>query len=453
MTSRLGRGTESCCPRCGSAAVADLEVLEHPACGAVKPYTAFSTDDGFACPECGETPDHLETITRGNPQTCTDCGHHFTGPTDRPPSGEAEPSAAEPNVLEDVRSRLRATASLHRTRVGRLQAAFVVLLLLSSAVVVAISEAPTRTAGTSTAEPTWSHADAIVIFRNDDLQPHYRSEAMRAVDDVFVETDVPVTQGVIPAGGGDEVAPNGAFCQYLRSQAARHPGTFEYALHGYTHQRRTDFGGGSEFGGRSPTVQRTLVQNGTAALEACIGDQPTTFIPPLNTYDTATAQAVADTDYRVISGGEPLTDRYYNRTGLFEADGVLHLPASQGLVKNWTTHELHDQRYLEAQFDAAYQNGSVYVQMIHSATLDDPSDRAVLAELIEYMQARDNVSFMTAGEFATKYESGQLERTETGWRIQEAPADGDTADSMDPPAIGDGVWERATDHWRSELTA
>lgn len=451
MTRYLGDGTEVCCPKCGSSEVTELEVLEHAACGAVKPYSAFCTDDGFACPDCGDTPDHLETITRGNPLTCADCDHHFKSKQNPSPAGASGSAGTEDTVLENVRSRLLATTSVHRSRVGKLQAVFVVMLLLSSAVVVAVGEVPTRTEGATSAEQSWTHADAIVIFRNDDLQPHYRTEAKRKVDQIFIEKDIPVTQGVIPARDGDAVYPDGEFCQYLRSQSARHPETFEYALHGFTHEQRTDFAGGSEFGGLPQAEQRTLIQNGTRSLEACTGDQPTTFIPPLNTYDNATANVVSNSGYRVISGGEPLTKQYYNRTGLFEANGILHLPSSQGLVKNWTTHELHNQSYLEAQFDSAYANESVYVQMLHYPTLDDASDRAVLVELIEYIQTHDNISFMTTGEFATKHENGRLERTETGWRIQDSPETGNRALVADVIEIGDDLWGHASDHWQREV--
>lgn len=453
MTKRSGRGMESCCPRCGSSDVTELEVLEHPACGAVKPASAFSTDDDPVCPDCGDTPAHLELITRGDPLTCNDCGQHFTPKQDTSTDEVPGAGGTEATVLENVRSRLVATTSRHRSRVGKLQTVFVVLLLLSSASVVAVSEVPTRTEGTASAEQSWTHADAIVIFRNDDLQPHYRTETMREVDQVFVEKDIPVTQGVIPAGGGATLNPDEEFCQYLRSQAERYPETFEYAVHGYAHEQRTEFAGGSEFGGLPLAEQRTLIQEGTRALEACTGTQPTTFIPPMNTYDDATASAASETGYRVISGGGPLSKQHYNQTGPFEAEGILHLPSSQGLVKNWSTHELHNQSHLEAQFDAAYENESVYVQMIHYPTLDDPSDRAVLVDLIEYMQTHDNVTFMTTGEFATKYETGQLERTETGWRIQEAPDDGNDDFVADLADTSNDLWERATDHWQREVAA
>jgi len=135
---------------------------------------------------------------------------------------------------------------------------------------------------------TWSSYRSIVIFRNDDIQPNYRADVMRDVDQVFIDEDVPVTQGVIPARS------DGELCQYLQQQQRAHPETFEYALHGYTHERRTEFNGGSEFGGLPPDRQAALIRAGTAAMRDCVDETPMTFVPPFNTYDNATARALAD---------------------------------------------------------------------------------------------------------------------------------------------------------------
>lgn len=46
---------------------------------------------------------------------------------------------------------------------------------------------------------------AIVIFRNDDVQPYYRTEALEEVSTVFLEEDVPLTHGVIPYTGSTPI--------------------------------------------------------------------------------------------------------------------------------------------------------------------------------------------------------------------------------------------------------
>jgi len=328
----------------------------------------------------------------------------------------------------------------------------VVFVLVSSTAVAVVPLAllPEQNA---TEEDSWTHYQSIVIFRNDDIQPHYRADTMRAVDQVFIEEDVPVTAGVIPAIGGEQLDPNGELCQYLRSQKQTHPQTFEYALHGYTHQQRTTFSGGSEFGGVPPERQQELIQDGTQVLQACLDETPTTFIPPLDTYDNATATALSAEAYEVVSGGGWFTNEYYNETGPFESNEILHLPSSQSFVKNWSTNEFHTRTYLEQQFDAAYRDGDVYMQVLHYPTFTSESKREVLRGLIGYMKSKDDVAFMTVGEFARKYKNGQLERTETGWRVMETTGDSTASPVRHDIEIGNHVREQTAMHWMPEVHA
>ncbi|WP_371161715.1 DUF2334 domain-containing protein [Halorubrum miltondacostae] len=73
-------------------------------------------------------------------------------------------------------------------------------------------------------------------------------DALKAVNEIFIGEQVPVTHGVIPSRGTplDEAD---AFCEYVRNTSTAHPGLFDVSLHGYTHEAKTDFGGQSEFGG------------------------------------------------------------------------------------------------------------------------------------------------------------------------------------------------------------
>lgn len=451
--SDSGAGDEQNCPRCGSWAVSEFQVLEHEPCGAIKPASAFRDGDKRVCPDCGaESPD-LVVISNHPTSTCDDCNYNFVSKGAQSGNIETGDDIEPGLVLESVRSRLEATTSLQKKRVSQLQAMLVVVLLLTSASVVAVTGSPQQSEAESASEGNWNTYQSIVIFRNDDLQPGYRTDTMRNVDQVFVDAGVPVTQGVVPAIGGDHVDPDGEFCRYLRSRSERNPETFEYALHGYRHEERTGFAGGSEFGGVSRVDQQSMIDDGTAIVESCIGERPTTFIPPLDTYDESTAAATSSAGYRVISGGGWFTNQYYNETGPFEANGTLHLPNTQSFVRNWTTNRFYEQEYLEAQFDAAHRNGGIYVQMLHYPTFTNDSDLASLQELIAYMQSKDGVAFMTVGEFATGYEQGQIERTDEGWRIQEPPEEPGTPVVDQVVNRGRWLFEQSKADWVDEVAA
>ena len=293
-----------------------------------------------------------------------------------------------------------------------------VLALVGAATVGALGTG--RDPGTPPGEREYR---SIAIFRNDDVQPYYRSDAMRAVDRIFVEEGVPVTQGVIPVIHGKPITETGDVCAYLREQARRHPGTFEFALHGYSHAERTDFGGASEFGGVPADTQREYVREGARIVDECTGERPRTFIPPFNTYDNATVAALAAENVTALSSIDWFERDARGRSGPFVAGGVRHVPATQGFV-NWSAgsnNGFHERAALRRSFDRSYENGSVYVLMFHYTSFDTAEKRDRLRSFVRYTKSREGVGFMTVGEFAEAGAEGRLERTDGGWRYRPEP--------------------------------
>lgn len=281
--------------------------------------------------------------------------------------------------------------------------------------------APTanETADTNPANGTWNEYRLVVAFRNDDIQPYYEASTMRAVDAVFIEENVPVTNAVIPFIGGQNITDADDTCAYLRELGRDHPDTFEFALHGYTHENRTDFYGSSEFGAQPYETQRAWMQAGTAELTACTGDRPTTFVPPMNTYDENTTRAAAATDYTTVSGGSWFTRQYYGEAPVFENGSVVHVASAGGYAENWATMETKSRAELQADFDEAYAEGGTFVMMIHYPDFDTPEKRADLRALLEHAKSREDVRFVTVGEFGSRVANGTMERTDDGWRVYE----------------------------------
>ncbi|MWG35663.1 DUF2334 domain-containing protein [Halomarina oriensis] len=282
-------------------------------------------------------------------------------------------------------------------------------------------DGPAERAVTTTPEtpPEWHEYDAVVVFRNDDIQPYYRTETMVAVDRIFVEEGIPVTLGVVPQVGNGAPITDTDLCPYLRSLERDHPGQFEMALHGYTHEQRTDFYGGSEFGGLDPATQRAYIDSGTRTLTECVGERPTTFVPPMDTYDGATVDALRAANYTVVSGGGSFTAQYYDETEPFERDGLLHVPNDGGFVANWSTGAFHDADTLERRYDWAVEDGEIYVQMLHYQDFTTEERRAQLRAYIQYVKASGDVRFMTLGELDEHTRNGTIEKTEDGWRVYE----------------------------------
>jgi peptidoglycan/xylan/chitin deacetylase (PgdA/CDA1 family) len=285
-----------------------------------------------------------------------------------------------------------------------------------------IDAAPTRTPRPEAANATWEEYRLVATFRNDDVKPADDPSAMRAVDRIFVEEGVPVTSGVIPYPGGTPLSEATATCEYLRELATSNPNTVEFALHGYTHENRSDFYGASEFGGAPYDTQREWIRAGTAELTACTGERPTTFVPPMNSYDRNTTRALTDADYSVVSGGSWFTEPYYGERGVFRADGIVHAGNTTGYVTDWSTVERKSRAELRADFDRAYRHGGTYMLMLHPQHFDTAKRRGDLRAHVRYVRSHEDVRLMTVGELGLRLAKGTMKRTEDGWRVLE-PSD------------------------------
>lgn len=295
------------------------------------------------------------------------------------------------------------------------------------------AESTTTADATADAE-TWHRYRSIVVFRDDDIQAGWRESTLRKVHAIFVDTGVPVTDAVVPHIGDESIADDPSMCPYLAKMQREHPGQFEYALHGYTHRQRTDFHGASEFGGVPYDTQLAWIRNGTRELTACTGERPRTFVPPFNTYDDETMRALHATNYTLVSGGAWFSQEYYGKTGVFTTNGIQHVPNDASFVDNWTTDAFYAQDDVNARFDAAYEDGSLFVQLLHYPAMQNESHRAALRGLIAHMQSKPGVRFMTLGELHRGLANGTIERVDGGWRVRETPARANATGSTRPLA-------------------
>lgn len=259
---------------------------------------------------------------------------------------------------------------------------------------------------------------AVVIFRNDDPEPGHRDDLRRAVSELFIEHEIPITDAVIPIQDGESIEET-EFCRELRQRRNEHPELVEYALHGYRHEPRANGFGRSgqttEFAGLPYDEQRVRIAEGTRILVESLESAPRTFVPPYATYDETTVRALSDSGIDVISGSSWFTRDLYGETRVFETDGVLHVPTGHEFVGDWDSLAFHDEGYLRARFDATYENGGLHVQLLHYWTFDTDERFEQLRSFVRYVADHDDLLFMTVGGFADAYRGGRLQRTEDGW--------------------------------------
>ena len=132
-----------------------------------------------------------------------------------------------------------------------------------------------------------------VIFRDDDAAPRGELAILKAVNQVHIDKNVPVTLGIIPhpATGmsGNELLGDAGFLNYLKSISTNK--LFEFAQHGYTHKDATGSIFKSEFYGLPYARQYEIIKRGQSDFQSALNVTPTTFVPPFDRSDDNTLLA------------------------------------------------------------------------------------------------------------------------------------------------------------------
>lgn len=127
---------------------------------------------------------------------------------------------------------------------------------------------------------------ASVIFRLDDVQDGFASNGTKGVMDLFLAKKVPLTTGIIAAAIGKDTAVVNLTGQGIKS------GLFEAALHGYRHV---------DYSQLTPNNQSVTMTQGNTVIKQLFGVHPWVFVPPFNTFNSATLSAMKQHDMNIIS--------------------------------------------------------------------------------------------------------------------------------------------------------
>jgi peptidoglycan/xylan/chitin deacetylase (PgdA/CDA1 family) len=148
-----------------------------------------------------------------------------------------------------------------------------------------------------------------VVFRFDDYA-FETSARVRALFDAFASRRLKLSVAVIPVLAlSDYSYPDSPLAHSrsvdngrLLSDYVRLHG-FQVAQHGYSHKTLETMNGmRSEFRGLPLLEQRQLLLKGRAVLESRLGLSVVQFVPPWNSYDTNTVEALSMAGFSVLSG-------------------------------------------------------------------------------------------------------------------------------------------------------
>jgi predicted deacetylase len=168
-----------------------------------------------------------------------------------------------------------------------------------------------------------------LIFRYDDFGAGHSPELYNIEEKIFTlfcSLDLPMTIGVIPNRSKQASDPNNKMFypveQDLRCVQLLNKGLeqgFQLALHGFTHQTcSNDIK--TEFAKQSYTRQLTKIKNGYDHLTRVFPGVPiNVFIPPWDSFDCLTVDAMADMGIPILCGGQNI--QAYNQ------DGVIVVPS------------------------------------------------------------------------------------------------------------------------------
>ena len=152
-----------------------------------------------------------------------------------------------------------------------------------------------------------------VAFRFDDPSPSSNQALERAIIDALASRNCTATLAVIPFKrvNGELVGMTQELAKHLIDAADR--GTVEVALHGFSHERRgtTPQGRPSEFAGLESANQLDLLERGLHHLKGIFGDRIYGFVPPWNSFDSGTLDAVTKLGFRYVSGGWEVPRPYH----------------------------------------------------------------------------------------------------------------------------------------------
>jgi peptidoglycan/xylan/chitin deacetylase (PgdA/CDA1 family) len=228
----------------------------------------------------------------------------------------------------------------------------IVSFLLVFCMLAAVLMSPTVAASTQQAE-----AKKYIAFRNDDIRPGMSLNGLKAVNQVHIDENVPVTLGIVPHPNESEQAnqllQDGVFVPYMQS-IAPNP-LFEFAQHGYSHTRNQVSEKASEFIGLSYDDQYNRILKGRTDFVQAFGMAPKTFIPPFDNFDSNTLKAVAALGFTEFSAGS-VNDIQHRSIDGMQIDGTIEIGALNA-----------------TEFSASIQNAREFVKQF----LTDPQNNTL----------------------------------------------------------------------------
>ncbi|MGZ4852401.1 MAG: DUF2334 domain-containing protein [Halobacteriota archaeon] len=280
-----------------------------------------------------------------------------------------------------------------------------------------------------------------VVFRDDDIYLHENSvsgelSVLKAINQVHINKNVPVSLGVVSRPSDAPDTGNQLLKEpihsYLKSLATNP--LFELAQHGLSHIDYSTSSAGvavgpesggppnsiageghstpngavststttySEFRGRPYADQYNDIKQGRDDITRALGVTPTTFIPPWNTGDDNTLQALAAQGFKLYSTGDDDFNVHQEDRGGIMVQGVSEM-IGWNTLSEWQTTLAWVTQDMDAKLNSATP-GQCFVVFYHDWAFEksdgslDSARITLFSQWLDHLKSRGDVAFTTLG--------------------------------------------------------
>jgi predicted deacetylase len=172
----------------------------------------------------------------------------------------------------------------------------------------------------------------MIVFRYDDYSKASPFSIEKKLVEAFNKDGLKITLGVIPCISHSYLDPSNQGCEFLSLEKVNflregvRDHVVEVAQHGFSHQKNNHARSLSEFSGLSLEEQLKKISEGAQYLNKNIDEPIDIFIPPWNSYDLNTLDALEQLGFAIISA-----DIVGGAT--HQLTKIKYLPATTGLKK------------------------------------------------------------------------------------------------------------------------
>lgn len=233
-----------------------------------------------------------------------------------------------------------------------------------------------------------------VIFRYDDYSSLSPTEMEIKIINAFKNYNIPLTLGVIPYLCKDNSEPLPlALSKAEILKNAIDSGILETALHGYCHQSvsKTSDGTYSEFSGLDYKAQIKKITEGKNLLEEILKIKINTFIPPWNSYDLNTIEALEAAGFKYISAD--------SKGIMKESSEIKYLPMTTTLL------DLSDAVRKARKISNIQPVIVVFFHPFEFVEIDNKRGVIIdqnFVELLKWIKSQGDVSFSTISETGSR---------------------------------------------------